>query len=154
MKTWRFTILTIALTTQFNWAGAQIVYKCGAAYSQLPCPDAQTLQITDERSSEQQRQTRAATRADQQRAEQLAKARTHPDHPAGAGNPNPQAVAKKNTKPPQTTPKAVAVKPAASSAAVPIAKLVSKPVQFVAQIPESAATKGKNRKPSAETTKD
>ncbi|MBP9149315.1 MAG: hypothetical protein KBG00_11095 [Rhodoferax sp.] len=154
MRTWRIAFITIALTTLTNWAGAQVVYKCGATYSQLPCPDAETLQVNDDRSSEQQQQTRQATRRDQQQAEQLAKARTHPDKAAGARTPTSHPAANKKTKPVQTTSTAAPVKPVANNTAVPIAKLASKPVQFVAQIPESAAAKGKKKKPSTVDNKD
>jgi hypothetical protein len=154
MKIWQTAFLTIAATTLFNWAFAQIVYKCGATYSQLPCPDAQTLHINDERSAEQQQQTRQATRRDQQLAEQLTKTRTHPYKAAGARTPTSHPVANRKTIPVQGTSSAAPAKPVASNPAVPIAKIASKPVQFVAQIPESAAAKEKKNKPSIKNKTD
>lgn len=153
MKIWQTAFLTIATTALSNWAFAQIVYKCGATYSQVPCPDGETLHINDERSAEQQEQTRQASRRDQQLAEQLTKTRTHPDKAAGDRTPTSHPVANKKSKPVQGTSSAAPAKPVASNPAVPIAKIASKPGQFVAQIPESAAAKGKKNKPSTKDKK-
>jgi hypothetical protein len=54
---------------------AQTVYKCGNTYSQVACPDAQTVQVDDPRAPEQKQQADAATRSEAALAQSLEKER-------------------------------------------------------------------------------
>lgn len=49
----RFAILLIASCAICTSAGGQNVYKCGNSYSQLPCPDGQSIKVDDSRTAEQ-----------------------------------------------------------------------------------------------------
>jgi hypothetical protein len=54
---------------------AQTVYKCGNTYSQVACPEAQTVQVDDPRAPEQKQQADAATRSEAALAKSLEKER-------------------------------------------------------------------------------
>lgn len=54
---------------------AQTVYKCGNTYSQVVCPEAQTVPVDDQRTPEQKQQADAATRRDTMLARSLEKER-------------------------------------------------------------------------------
>ena len=46
-------ILTLLLWLAASCAGAQSVYRCGSAYSESPCPQARTVDVSDARSNAQ-----------------------------------------------------------------------------------------------------
>jgi hypothetical protein len=50
---------------------AQTIYKCGNTYSQVACPDAQTVQVDDSRKPEQKQHADAATQRDAKLAKSL-----------------------------------------------------------------------------------
>lgn len=56
-------------------ANAQQVYKCGASYSQTPCPDGVVIDATDARTKEQKKQADLATERDERMAAAMEKAR-------------------------------------------------------------------------------
>ena len=56
-------------------ASSQTIYRCGAAYSQQPCPDATTLDVSDPRTPAQKAQTDAATAGAAKMAAQMEKDR-------------------------------------------------------------------------------
>ena len=67
-----FLIATSALSTGVS---AQNTYKCGDAYSQLPCPGGVVVDVTDKRTSAQKTQSDLATGRDARTAEAMEKAR-------------------------------------------------------------------------------
>lgn len=68
-------LVFIVGSTCLSGLQAQTVYKCGNAYSQVPCPDAQTVQVNDQREPEQKQQADAATQRDAKLAKSLEKER-------------------------------------------------------------------------------
>ena len=55
------TIVFIAIGSMSTWASAQNVYRCGNTYSQTPCDNGKTIDVTDSRTAAQQKQAAAAT---------------------------------------------------------------------------------------------
>ena len=53
-------ILFISTNAIGTVASAQNVYRCGNTYSQTPCPSGKSLDVTDNRSADQKKQTDAA----------------------------------------------------------------------------------------------
>lgn len=51
----RFATVFIAACAYFTGANAQNVYRCGASYSQTPCPDGTELNVSDPRTAEQKK---------------------------------------------------------------------------------------------------
>ncbi len=76
-------VLVLALTTAFltasaaltTVASAQSIYRCGAAYSQLPCPGGVVVVATDQRSNAQKTQSDQTISRDARTAETMEKAR-------------------------------------------------------------------------------
>ena len=68
-------IFLIAVTAMSTGAWAQNVYKCGDAYSQLPCPDGIKIDAADQRTNAQKTQSELVTRLDIRTAEAMEKAR-------------------------------------------------------------------------------
>jgi hypothetical protein len=99
-------------------ANAQTVYRCGSAYSQEPCPQAQRIDVTDSRTDSQRAEARQAA-ADEQRLgtrmehERLALQTSY--KPAGAGNLGaapPRAPLKTAERHPAKKVKWIKLKPA------------------------------------------
>ena len=70
-----FATLFIAACVISTGAAAQKVYKCGANYSQTPCPDAVTVDADDTRSRDQKAATDKAIARDVASADAIEKAR-------------------------------------------------------------------------------
>ena len=70
-------LLTLLLTGAAccTSAWSQTIYRCGAVYSQQPCPDAITLDASDTRTPAQKAQTDAATAGAAKMAAQMEKDR-------------------------------------------------------------------------------
>ena len=56
-----FTIIIVANYVIPTWANAQTLYRCGNTYSQTPCDNGKTIDVTDSRTAAQQKQAAAAT---------------------------------------------------------------------------------------------
>ena len=56
-----FTIIIVANYAIPTWANAQTLYRCGNTYSQTPCDNGKTIDVTDSRTAAQQKQAAAAT---------------------------------------------------------------------------------------------
>lgn len=54
-------IFIVAMISIPTWANAQKAFRCGNTYSQTPCADGKTVDITDTRTAAQQKQAAAAT---------------------------------------------------------------------------------------------
>lgn len=101
------TIILIAACAISTSAKAQIVYKCGNTYSQLPCPEGVVINTADPRTPEQKAQADAATRRDAQAADAMEKARIEQEKRELATRlaqkppaPAPVAASKTKDKPP------------------------------------------------------
>jgi hypothetical protein len=108
-------------------ASAQLTYKCGASYSQTPCPDAVVLDKADQRTSAQKAQADLATERDARLANTMEKARlqqeakdlaantpaTKASRPASASKHSADKPKKVRVKKavPQAAKKAAAAKP-------------------------------------------
>jgi hypothetical protein len=81
-------------------AAAQNVYKCGAAYSQQPCPGGNAVAAGDPRSAEQKAQAGAAARRDARLADSLEKDRLRQDAQAAPAHvtPLPTAMQERNAE--------------------------------------------------------
>ena len=55
------TIIIVANYAIPTWANAQTLYRCGNTYSQTPCDNGKTIDVTDSRTAAQQKQAAAAT---------------------------------------------------------------------------------------------
>lgn len=117
----------------FSGLRAQTVYKCGNTYSQVPCPDARTVQIDDKREPEQKQQADAAIRRDTKLAKSLEKERLALEKLTPSATPpkrkaSATAALKKETQEAKTltkiTPKRISIK-------------TTHPNDFVAQVPVS-----------------
>jgi DNA-binding transcriptional regulator YdaS (Cro superfamily) len=149
-----FTILLIAVSLFSNWAGAQKIYQCGSSYSQTPCPDARILPINDARSAAQQQQTRDASRRDQLLADQLEKTRLEQEKMSARPVSAAKLASIHRARSGPVTPTRPKARAASQPLAISIAKLAKKPQQFVAEVPGSAASTGKQKKPSATKSAD
>jgi len=90
-------IAGVALTWQTQ---AQTIYRCGNAYSQLPCPGAVPLELNDARLPEQKLQTDAAAITDARLANAMAQQRLAEEQRQLAINqPLPQGTASAPAKP-------------------------------------------------------
>jgi hypothetical protein len=72
-------LLTISSFISSLSAQANVIYRCGNLYSEKPCPDAQTLELTDidkNRSKLRDKQTRS----EQQQARELQRERLRQQH--------------------------------------------------------------------------
>ncbi|HEY4068722.1 MAG TPA: hypothetical protein VGM74_17600 [Burkholderiaceae bacterium] len=68
-------LLTMLLALAAPGAGAETVYRCGSAYSQTPCPQADALELHDERSAAQRADALRVTAAQQRLGDQLQRER-------------------------------------------------------------------------------
>lgn len=71
----RVALLFIAICAVSTGAMAIKVYKCGATYSQIPCPEAEELQTTVGPSAAQQRAAQKENRLIEKAANQMEKER-------------------------------------------------------------------------------
>lgn len=140
------TSLFIAISAYSVSATAENVYKCGNSYSSTPCANGQTLDVSDERTTAQQAQTRRAASQDAVQARQLEKMRLANEKVAAkrvnAPAPTPVAVHPHTPQPQLTviTPKR-------------LKKLGKKPEAFIAEIPGSEKKKvSKKTRKTAVTT--
>ena len=69
------TIIFIAIGSISTWASAQNAYRCGNTYSQTPCPNGKTIDVTDSRSADQKKQTDAATASTAKAGDAMEKSR-------------------------------------------------------------------------------
>ena len=69
------TIIFIAIGSISTWASAQNAYRCGNTYSQTPCPNGKTLDVTDSRTADQKKQTDAAAASSAKAGDAMEKAR-------------------------------------------------------------------------------
>ena len=124
---WRvlFLVAGIALSWQVQ---AQTIYRCGNTYSQVRCPGAVPMDLSDARQPEQKKQTEAAAITDTRLANTMAQERLAEEQRLLAGNqPLPQsasgAPANARAKAPSTSKakrsKPKAKKVAAASTEVP-----------------------------------
>lgn len=70
-----FATLVVASCAYFTSATAQPVYKCGATYSEIPCPDGQPIETKDTRTPQQSKQAQVATEKNWAQAQALEKKR-------------------------------------------------------------------------------
>ena len=108
-------------------AWSQTIYRCGAVYSQQPCPDAITLDASDTRTPAQKAQADAATAGAVKMAAQMEKDRLAREKIQLAKSPKKRAPRVKTAKTESSTaaPKASAHKkkePEHFTAAVPAEK--------------------------------
>ena len=92
-----FLIAAPALSTV---SMAQNVYKCGATYSQIPCEGSVSLNVSDQRSKEQQLQSGAVATKDAKAAATMEKARRQEEKRTMVDN----SRATKKVRPTSTVP--------------------------------------------------
>lgn len=94
-------IFFIAIIATSTGVSAQNVYKCGDAYSQLPCPGGVTIDTADPRTSTQKTQADLATARDARSADAMESARLRQEKADLAANAPPRAAASaaKSSKP-------------------------------------------------------
>lgn len=90
----KYALILIACCALSTGAMAQKVYKCGASYSQIPCPDGVAVQTGDERTAAQKTAADRTTREQAEQAKQLEKTRLKDDAQAAAANRPAKADAK------------------------------------------------------------
>lgn len=124
-------------------AQAQSIYRCGNAYSQIPCQGAEPLKLDDPRQPEQRKQTDAAADQAARLAQTMEQTRIAEEKrllagqqtivPAAPGKPEPDAT-------PLTTltPKKVRAKH-------------QKPAAFIAEVPGSEKQVAPKKKPTNRT---
>lgn len=95
----------IAVCAVSTWASAQNTYRCGNTYSQTPCPNGKTLDVTDSRTTDQKKQTDAASANSAKAGDAMEKARLAQEQRDLAANKTRTVVAA-----PAAAPK-VAVEP-------------------------------------------
>jgi hypothetical protein len=71
----RFALVLIAFCAISMPASAQKVYKCGNSYSQVPCPDGETLEPADTRTSAQKTDAQRIQKMQSREADNLEKLR-------------------------------------------------------------------------------
>jgi hypothetical protein len=151
----QIAILIIAFSAYSTRAIAQKVYKCsGNNYSQVPCPDAATLDPADRRTAEQKAQADANTVRTRATADQMENDRLKLEREALAGqNTAPAPKSKAKLKTPHRTEKKASPTDE-SPGSVPVSRELSakkhkgkkkQPEFFTASPPaEPAATKSTN----------
>lgn len=111
---------------------AQTIYKCGNTYSQVACPDAQTVQADDPRKPEQKQQADAATLRDAKLAQSLEKERLAREKlTAHATKPKRKTSSTNEAKDTQDDKKLTKISPKR------VRNKAAKPEGFVAQVPAS-----------------
>ncbi|MDD5479219.1 hypothetical protein [Rhodoferax sp.] len=141
------TSLFIAISAYSVSATAENVYKCGNSYSSTPCANGQTLDVSDERTTAQQAQTRRAASQDAVQARQLEKMRLANEK-----------IAAKQVNSPAKTPVAAQLPTPQPQMTVITPKRLKKPGKkpeaFIAEIPGSEKKKvsKKTRKTAVTTT--
>lgn len=103
----RIALVFIAACALSTGASAQKIYKCGATYSQVPCPDGVAIQADDARTPAQKAAADKVARAEATQAKQLEKARLKDDAQAEAASKaaKPETKAAKAPKKEDSTPK-------------------------------------------------
>lgn len=123
--------LFIATALACTLAMGQNVYKCGNSYSQTPCSDGRTVDVSDPRSPAQKAQADAATRRDARMADALEKSRLRDEaRQRAAHKPAPRATVPASApaqKPGAAKPKAKKKEPAYFTAAIPGEKKPASP---------------------------
>ncbi|MDP3653013.1 MAG: hypothetical protein Q8R67_15160 [Rhodoferax sp.] len=98
-RTHTFAALLIAVYAVSTGAWGQKVYRCGASYSQTPCPGAVTVEADDARSPQQKAQADRAIARDVAAANTLDKARLKEEAQAAAPTiPNTKSSKTKTAK--------------------------------------------------------
>ena len=98
-RTHTFATLLIAVYAVSTGAWGQKVYRCGASYSQTPCPGAVTVEADDARSPQQKAQADRAIARDVAAANTLDKARLKEEAQAAAPTiPNTKSSKTKTAK--------------------------------------------------------
>ncbi|MCM2297319.1 hypothetical protein [Rhodoferax sp.] len=124
---------TLALGVQ-----AQTIYRCGNFYSQVPCPGAEPLQLSDPRQPEQKQQTDAASEQTARLAQTMAQTRIAEEKHLLASQ---QAItATTPEKPEPGTPRTTILTPKRMQ---PKHK---KPAAFIAEVPGSEKRGGQKKK--------
>jgi hypothetical protein len=91
----KFALVLIAACAVSTGAIAQKVYKCGASYSQIPCPDGVAIEAGDARSGAQKAAATQASKAQAKQGQALEKERLKDEAQARAAD---QALAKAQSK--------------------------------------------------------
>ncbi|AGX87261.1 hypothetical protein [Candidatus Symbiobacter mobilis] len=89
----RFLVILVAGWGSVCAAVGDTVYRCGNVYSQVPCPDADTLEVEDVRSPEQRKQTDAAARTAAKLARDMEKERLAQERKAAMQGRTPARAA-------------------------------------------------------------
>ena len=121
-----FTIIYIAAAAVPTWVNAQKVYRCGQSYSQTPCAGGDSVDVTDSRTTAQQKQTGQAATRDARAASTLEKERLKQEKADLAANSKPV---------PAAPPKAVTAAAPVAPASKPKKTRKSEPEFFTAQAP-------------------
>jgi hypothetical protein len=82
----RIALVFIAACAISSGASAQKIYKCGANYSQIPCPDGVAVQADDPRTPAQKAAAEKISREETKQANQLEKARLKDEAQAEAAS--------------------------------------------------------------------
>lgn len=117
---------------------AQGIYRCGNAYSQTPCPGAESLHLNDPRQPDQKQQTDAAASQAARLAQTMEQTRI--------------AEEKRLLADRQSTPSTMAEKPASAGASTVLKSKQlqpkhKKPDAFIAEVPGSEKPRAKKKKP-------
>ncbi len=75
MHTAKFALVFIAACAISTGAMAQKIYKCGASYSQIPCPDGVALEASDARTNAQKSDADKSTKNQAKQGQALEKER-------------------------------------------------------------------------------
>ncbi len=99
----QIAFIFIAITLAATAAQGQNVYKCGNSYSQTPCVDGKTVDVSDPRSAAQKAEADATTRRGAKAADVMERSRLREEAQMRAANraaaPKPaKAAAPKKTK--------------------------------------------------------
>ncbi len=138
-----FFMLAVLLVS--TGSQAQGIYRCGNAYSQVPCPGAALLQLKDSRQPEQKQQTDAAAAQAAKLAQSMEQTRIDEERRLLAGQ--------------QSLPSSPPEKPAASAFSTGnitttltpkrVQPKHKKPYAFIAEVPGSEKPVVQKKKPKA-----
>lgn len=82
----QIALIFIAITLAYMPAHGQTVYKCGNSYSQTPCADGKTVDVSDPRSAAQKAEADAATRRGAKAADAMERNRLREEAQMRAAN--------------------------------------------------------------------
>lgn len=82
----RLALVFIATCAISTGAMAQKIYKCGASYSQIPCPDGVTVDASDARTNAQKSEANKSAKNQAKQAQALEKERLTEDARANAAD--------------------------------------------------------------------